>query len=594
MRHYTLCFALCLFGVLSSGPVLGQSSDVIPEPCILPPLILPQGINQKPLDTVPGNWTAEYEQLFASTLLQGNPTTEKFAPAMFFPSSTSTNPTFDTSGIFWFYTYAVANNTNAFPISVTFEIYDSAGVLLTTPGITRTINPNGFFMVPCSALIASPTRTGMVRMFSSDPFVGATIHRTYGINNNTEPHPDDPGATSMQQAQVEPTDDATTLMWVTPVSTISSVGFFNGNLPFFSVINPSATQPANLTIVMSTTGGVTIGPYAVTLPPRGAHFDMTLWNALLPVYNAAIPYDDNVRIAVFSDRPVIGEGMMVDNYGPGMTPNGHFRMGSTMMANQVASALVNSELTTSPNPVSIDTQMVIWNAATVDIGPVNIDYIDQAGTVLATAVNNPFPSGTVLRIGPGSPGYPAGIFAGWVRIRSCLPGLVGWTMRPIEGPEGGWQRVYGESMHGNNGAEPGNGFTEMSTGINFTRKTGPFTIASTGAWPGFTLFQNDSVPNSNTNNITFFDQAGFDRTFYVPFNFAGLRFANSSFTYEDGVNTRVSLGFQTPLNVMVDVTTGFIKGITTIGGILYDPELQFEYPFLEPYAGPEDVVPVYQ
>jgi hypothetical protein len=292
---------------------------------------------------------------------------------------------------------------------------------------------------------------------------------------------------------------------------------------------------------------------------------------------------------------------MFDFYGPGLVPFERFRMGSVMMASQPSAVLYNPELTyTGPPPVH--TLMGIANVTTQDIGPVTIEYHDRRTNAVVTDVLPNFPPGATQRIAPGEPGivnYPVGAFDRPVRIRACRPGLVGWTMREVE-PSGlaalqQFRKVYGEALDGASGSEPGASFAVTTLGGPFRRKVAPLDrcgsiFDSPPWWPSYTAFTQFSVANVGPYFYRFFNPGGGEVTAFAGQPFAGLRWGDGSFTFEDGPTNRLcSPPFVIETSGRVDHTAGSVRGIDVIGDPLWEWNLGFPPPV---YGGPGDVVPV--
>ena len=84
-------------------------------------------------------------------------------------------------------------------------------------------------------------------------------------------------------------------------------------------------------------------------------------------------------------------------------------------------------------------------------------------------------------------------------------------------------------------------------------------------WPGYTNYVNDSVSNIGRYAYRFYSPAGAS---FGSVGFGGLRYANTSFTYEDEL---VTTPFDPALvSGRVDHSNGTIKGIGAIGDPLVE------------------------
>ncbi len=587
------------------------------------PAPVPQPICPITLDPVPSGVTqdfgdqfateADYRWIHSSEDLQGRLAYEKWAWGFYQPS-----------GLFASFRTAVVIN-NPDPVNtatVTIEYRNTAGAIVgTTPNVT--IGPDAFYSEQ-----ASPLRFGggfgSIRVFTSTadsaPFLGATLHHSFTWNGrldnepNTPPDAHHPGLASMQQLQE--IQAGGTQLFLGPLPTTSTAAathtFLLGNLPTFQVINPNNAVNNVTVFMLGALTGLTIGPFNVAIPPFGSFIDQNLLNLLYNpatnVYALGLAYHDDWLVGVTSTSglPILGEGLMLDFYGPGLVPFDRFRMVSVQMQNSPALTLYNPELTyTTTSPPPVHTMMGIANVTGTDIGPVTIQYFNRTTNAVATDTLATFPPGATQRIAPGEPNifnYPTGVWDWAVRIRACKPGLIGWAAREVEPAGGGFQqfrKAYGESLDGANGSEPGNSFTifDPVLGLNLRRKVSPLDRCGYPSdfpawWPSYTTFTNFSVSNVGNYFYRFFDRGGNEDTLFGPQPFAGVRFGDVSFTYEDGPTNRLCSPFF-PLtreqSGRVDHSTGSVRGIDAVGDPLYEWGLGF--PNVPIYHGPGDVVP---
>lgn len=581
-RDRSLAVALALALGLAGGLPGARAQVVQPvDPvCVAIQDPMPSGVTDRPaaeLDTWP-----DYNFVHSSTHLQGKPALEKHASGLLWnPPSPA-----ELSG---FRSVVVVTNPNpAAGLTANVEFYDEGGVLVALVPVS--LPPEGFTTVAASPLAGgSPAGRGSARVVSTNgtELVGETIHHTLSVDLSafggpvvTDPDPFNPGATSLQQLQVRQTGKTALYLGPFPVSDQSPLDFLNGNAPFLWVMNPNPV-PATVSVALLSRLGINLGTVTVTLQPFATYLELRLWNLLWgPYLSGAINYDDDFLVVATADQPIVGEAVMTDLFGNGSGPGDHlrlgdrFRMGSAMLANTPALRVFNPELTYQPANLGIQTIMGILNAGTGDIGPVGIQYRDRNGVLLGTDTIGSLPRGAMARIGPGlpaSPNYPAGpVFDGWVRITGCFAGLAGWTMRTAgdepDAPPPPFKKVWGEELAGANGAEPGDGFAVTVGGQSWVRKVASIVrVDPSFYWPGYTTFLNHSVPNVGPYWYRFFTAAGANVTLTAGQPFAGLRFANTSFTFEDPqVDPSLVFG-ATNLSERVDHTTGRIQGIHVIG-----------------------------
>lgn len=537
----------------------------------------PTGSLGRPADTFTSD--GDYYWVHSSTHLQGRASTEKFAPGLFFNPSTPVELSGFRSAV------AVNNPSPTATATVTIQFLDQGGLPLGPPNVV-VLGPDATWAKGAIELATYGNGRGSAQITSDEPIVGVTIHHTpYTIifgSMISDPDYVEPynGAVSLQQLQQA--QDANTKLWWGPVpeSNMMPIDSLNGVLPFFWVMNPNPVSNT-ISISISSRGGAVLTSPPVILPPYGNHLEMGLWNALVLSYaSGSTTIDDDWRITVTSTSglPLIGEGVMTDFFGDGGANNlvvgTKFRMTSSMMANTKSQIPVNPELTYETVGPTVETMVGVWNASTSNIGPLRVRYYNRNGVLLGTDTVTTFGRGAVLRIGPGlvgSPNYPApGVFDGWLRIEACGPGLVGWTMREVEGP--GFNKTYGEVLQGMNGTEPGPGLSVTVGGTNMTRKVAPF-VRTDGSfwWPGYMNFVNNSVGNVGAYYYRFFDLGGADITRYAGQPFVGVPWGNTSFTYEDAW---VTTFFALNGSARVDHTRGRIEGIEVLG----DPMIEYGIP----------------
>lgn len=557
--------------VMTTGAVMAQVTPACPVP-IAP---APTGSSFRPADAF--NSEQDYKWMHSSTNLQGYAAKEKFAACLFY------NPTDDdiSRQLGRFRSALVLNNPSpTATATVRVELRDRNGVLLTTLPVT--LAPNATWTSGVPQLQTLGRGIGSARILSSEPIVGSTLHYAgsvvVGSTTVTDPHPLRPGLNSMQQLQVSQSAGRNLYAGPMPLSTTTGFDFLNRNLPFYCALNTTPT-PTTVTAFKGTSGGIALPTITAALPGYGLFVDVSLWQAVEPTYLAGGAFDDNGWAYLSSSAsPLVGDHFMVDVFG-GATLGSKFRMGSAMMANSPALIVQNAELTQQTGPASprVDTLMGALNASFVDIGPVTVTYRNRNGGVAGTNTVASLLPGQSLRLTPGTPGFPASpFFDGTVEIRACKSGLVGWSMREITRiGVNHFEKAYGEELTGANGLEPGKAIAVVQSGAAVNRKVAPIARVSTSlAWPSYTNFSNNSVGNVGRYWFRFYNLNGTDTTNYTPQPFAGLRWGDTSFTYQDGANSLVLAGPDRNVSGRVDVTTGSVIGITAIG----DPMVEWQIP----------------
>lgn len=580
MRTILHTAVLCLV----AGSAFAQTAA-----CPVPVQPIPSGVTARPnVDYSNHSTRLDSMWMHSSTNLQGHATKEKFAPCLFY------NPTEKDikAQLGGFQSALVINNPSpTLSTTVTVELRDRNGTLV-PPLLNQTLGPNGSWTFAASQLQGAANGVGSARVTATNPIVGASLHYVdsvlIGGTAITDPDVLSPGEGTMQQLQAGQAVGTSLYAGPMPLSNSSNFDFLNGNLPFYCAMNTTPT-PTNITAYKGTSGGLSFATITATLPGYGQFIDMSLWNGMEPIYlNGALPaYDDNAWAFVASDRgPLVGEVYLADffAYGspasPGMSLGKKFRVGSAMMANTPSYGVTSAEVTQEtvvPLPRT-DTMIGVLNASTVDIGPVTVTYRNRNGGVVGTNTVASLLPGQTLRLTPGTPGFPASpFFDGWADIRACKPGLIGWTMREItKNGNNHFEKAYGEELAGANGREPGAAIPVVEQGIAVNRKVAPIARVSDWWWPSYTNFANNSVANVGNYWYRFFraTPTTIDVTNYIGQPYAGVRYGNTSFTYQDGLNPQVSLFGSLNVSGRVDVTTGTVIGVTAIG----DPLREWEIP----------------
>jgi hypothetical protein len=576
-----------LFSVLLAAPLAPAQAQF----CLAQVSPIPAGPAGRPAEAfnVPG----DYYWAHSGTHLQGTPATEKWAWAFYTPMG---------APFAGFRTAVIVDNPSATAaVTVRIEYRDTAGNPL-LPWNTVTIAPQCFYTEQATP-IATGNGFGSVRVVSTDghTFVGATEHHSYTFAGAVDPDFLSPGLASMQQLQVVQASATTLFGGPFPVTTVGAGGapldpyaFNVGNIPVFQVVNPNnAVNTLTVSLSSPQLGGV-FSVNTVTLPPFGSYLDMTLFNAVIPIYTTVPPPPLNIDVVATitsnDGLPILGEQLMLDFFDQFMTLLARFRMGSAELEHTPALTALNPELTFTVGGPPVHTLMAIANVTGQDIGPVGIQYISQGGAVIGNDSLATFPAGATQRIAPGEPGiigYPVGVWDFTVRITACLPGLIGWTMREVE-PDPNvlhFHKAYGETLMNTTGAEPGKSIRVTTLGQTLARKVSPIErIASTTSfpnwWPGYNAIANYSVANINNYWFRSFRRIGggacAETTSFAPQPFAGLPFSQASFTFKDGVAQPLALPpFPTEHMGTVDHQTGSVIGIDVIGDPLREWGLGF-------------------
>ncbi len=623
---------LCLtLGVVPSieAQVSGTTIGANPA-CLVPVDPVPSGTIDRPFAEVP---TAD-SYLHSSTHLQGRRATVKWAGGLMHRPAVST----------WFneMTSALVIN-NPHPTQATavlIDYFDHLGTLVGTTG-PWTIPAEGFHTEAATPLAGSRgVGSARITVQGEGPeIVGAVLWHLARLFDGAgfevldpDPNFDDPGpgAASMQQLQV--VQDATELVWgPLPVSSVSTIDFFNGAQPILNVVNPNnAPNRVRVELSIHTIGSGATAQLVwrvVDLPPFGSLTDVlgahltdlgtndtkALWNQLFQRYlafstgNQASDSDYTLRVISEDDLPILGDVVVTDIWGPvsksarnisvgglgGIEPEprpqdnlllgGRFRMASSMLAPTPTWRLLNPDLTFDYTPTNgvpdlRQTMMLVSNVGAADAGPVHIQYYDRDGNQLAAAsVPSLLPDQT-LRIQPGAHNYPSTTHNpfGWARITACLPGaeLVGWSLRevrPLDLLPAEYRKAFGELLVGNGGLEPGDSF---ASGDGDLRKVIPLArVWLNNPFPGDVTFGNFAGPQIGDYTWEFADGGGVDCSVGTVFN--TVPFGSTSSTHVDP-NEISGCGtpFAENLNGRVDHDSGTIEGIDIIG----DPLSEYDIP----------------
>ena len=590
-------------------PLAGATVQPIdPQPiCAIPVDPAPSGPNQAPPDkwadpTLFTNPTVsnDYHWMTASDHLQGAQALQKWGACIFYhPPLSATNPA-DLSD---FTTAVVVNNPSpTLTLTATITFRDPAGLVVAGTPFTVTLGPEQTFAQGAFQLDPSLGGPGIgsVEVKATEPIVGATIHhfgqiRLGGLGGQVYGDPDSfaPGDASLQQLQM--TQNFKVLYsGPFPATNSAAEDFLNGVLPLNCVLNPNST-PTTLTMTSVISPGTPLTSQTVTLPPFGMFLDTSVWALAEPFYlSNPGPFNlDILTAAASSDNPIVGDFLMVDVFGnsplSNLVPGGRLRMGSGMMQNSPALRLVNPEHTetgpfstpvTLPATPPVETMMSVANVTGADIGPINVQFFARTGGPPIATLNFPtLPAGAVQRITPATSTIPQN-FAGWARITSCHPGLIGWTMREVmkQSPSvAQFQKVYGEELDGANGAEPGKGFTVTTTDGTWIRKVAPILRAAGNNsipnwWPGYVNAANNTAANIGQYWHRFFTLPG---ALAGQQTFTGLRFANTSFTYVDPIVVNLLGG-----NANISGRFDRLQGTNAVGmEAIGDPMVEWGIPY---------------
>lgn len=600
---------------LASSPAGAQVHPLPPQQpipaCFFSSHTPPVGPNQAPPDLfadpalfhnpTPAH-SNDYHWIHSSVHLQGAGALQKWGACLFFnPDKEQTTP-IDMSD--WRSALIVNNPSRGHTVTATITYRDPQGNVL-GPVNTVTIPPEQTYVRGAIELRLFGRGIGSVEVNANHPIVGATLHHfnKLTLSNGRSVSNTSSGANSMQQLQMSQ-DVSILYSGPFPFSNSSAEDFLNGVLPVNCVLNPNPT-PTTLKVVSTN-----LPIQTVTLPPFGMHLDTSLWKLTETAYlNPLGLFNKDIITLVESDgNPILGDFLMVDVFGNGppanLVPAGSFRMGSGMMQNDPASRLINPEHTETgpfaqpppppqpslPKTPPVETMMSIANVSGSDVGPVTVEFFARAngGLPLATLSFPSLPSFAVQRITPATSLIPEN-FAGWARITACGPGLIGWTMRevmqqtvPFTTPQ--FREVYGEELEGANGGEPGQGIPVQLGGQPWISKVAPLLRAGNDNdpfnwWPGYVNGVNSGTANLGSYWHRFFT---LDTGMLVgQQNFAGLSFANSSFTYVDPI---VTVTANTNVSGRFDATVIGASGMEAIGDPLVEWGIKlFLGPDVEPF-----------
>ncbi len=537
----------------------------------------------------------DYHWTHSSMQLQGAPALQKWGACVFFNPDKEHTGNIDMSD--W-RSAVVVNNPGPNPVTATITYRDPDGLVLNW--FQKMLAPEATFVKGAIELRWYGKGIGSVEVTADGPIVGATLHHFAEMTFAGGLMVQDrdflmPGANSMQQLQMSQDLAKALYSGPFPISSTSRIDFLNGVLPLNCVLNPNPT-PATIKVSSVVAPGTLISAKTVTLAPFGMYLDTSVWDFAEPLYlnNTAGLNLDVISTVTTDDGPILGDFLMIDVFanGPASTlePNKRFRMGSGMMQNSPAQALVNPEhvetgplaIPLSPVPLPatppVSTMMGIANVSTSDVGPVKVRIYNSLGAVVASLTLPSLPPGAVRRIHPGTLATPQN-FAGWASITACQPGLIGWTMREVweQNPHvDQFHKVFGEELDGANGAEPGTGFSVTTGGQTWLRKVAPLLRAGRGNppwWPSYVNTVNTDYFNIGSYRYQFFDLPG-TQSWQQTFN--GLQLWKSSFTYVDPIV--VNPGYVNVSGRFDDQPTGHqsghVRGMEAIG----DPLREWDIP----------------
>lgn len=557
----------------------GRPTDVFADPALFPN---------------PTN-SHDYHWVHSGTHLQGTAATQKFAACAFY-DMTSSDAIPDLSG---FRTSVVVDNPN--PVgtaNVVLTFRDAAGVTFATRFVS--IPAEGFYLA--GADIFSPALGGpgfgSIEVQSDLPVVGATIHhlRSGAILIGGIPANDPdiipftlgqrPGEGSMQQLQIS--QNATQLIGGPYVFTNTAPeDFLNGLLPFNCILNASP-NPTTVTVASFLAGGTPLSTVVAPLPGFGLFLDTALWAAAEPFYMSGpgpFSLDAMTLVTATAGASLVGETLHTDFFSNGGPSNlllgGRFRMASTIMPITTACQLVNPEVIRTdltPTP-PVATYMLVANGSTNPVTVTTEFFGRDGGPPLVR--NDAVPALGVVRITPSTGVFPAGAFAGWARLRSSAPGIVGWTAREINQQQPApspnhFRKAYGEVLAGGNRNEPGRGFGVVLANQTLIREVAPLNRAGNDLstlpfWPGYAIADNTTAANIGPYFWRWFNPAGGN---VGTAAFPGLQFARTSFTYVDPM---VFVTQDLEVSGRFDRTQGAnIEGIDVIG----DPLQEWNIPGL--------------
>ena len=617
---------LCLFILATQSYVSGQS-------CPIPPIPNPSGTSASFQELKVGGGIGFPSDMTCSTLLQGNPTSRKFAASAFFL------PDFTDAGIqaslpaefVNMRTAVIVNNPDPNnSVTVTIEYHDYLG---SSPGQnTVVIAPSGTYTEQACPL-AGTWGSARVTVVGSGTIVGSTVHHgpDLGVNFG-DPFPvaiapqiEALGVTCAQQLQA---NQGKSNVWFGPFPIADSYPeeVLNGVIPGFVIRNTSVSDIDATVHVLELKQGqpAVINSSVQTIAKNGTYFSTQIWNDAIQEYNSGSVDDRFIFVVVntqysnlpgpgtpgFTDPPsVVGEAFMADTYGDFMESGAALRMSSMMMSHDRTDTLYNPDFTFTPadpinNLESVVTVMGIQNITNKNRGNLTVEYRDRDGVVVGVDTINLTPRRSVL-IGPGlpdSPNYPTGnVDSGSVRAFACQKGIIGWTMRhSVIRPQELIRETWGEALEGATGSEPGGGeiyslpnddeiYAELDIDPNVESVLVLRRVASlqrvtdlNPEFPSYLQYANLDTANTGEHFLRIFRLNGADVTDYAPSQgsqqpFPGLESGNTQFTYLDQYYG--SSGAQT-VSAYVDCLdlTSRIRGISVLGGHVDTWQLDFENP----------------
>ena len=575
MKRYYF-YVLCLVIALSDSPLFSQ--------ICLPGQPFPLGVTDRPLETLD---LAEYLEASGCVPLQGARSKVKYAPVMF---STQMG------GVANFETMLFVHNPDSnSPLSVEIDLFDSMGNLVNTESPV-TIQPNGNVRRSLFQLQSADVY-GMVRVRTLPDsqvktFVGVTVYSADAIANpyvGSEPpiELDEPMA-SVQPLQTLQRKTGRLSMGPFSIRLDSNKDVFNGNFTLINIVNPNQA-PLNLTAVIeSSNGGAPQVVALPSIPPNGGFQFFDVWLRAINNYLNFLPGEEvTVTFVTPNGLPYVAESLIFDYLADGpsplhLIPGRRARMTSIMPAYSIPQYLVCPEMTEVEN-INHGTVVSLTNISSVPATQVRAWYYNENGGLIGRDLIGNLNRLDVAQIGrncPDSPNYPLNVFRGWIRITKCSGSLIGYSNRFNESPLSN-QKMWGEVLHGNAGAEHSRGWLE--NGRRNIIAPLVFECDEGLTESNYMVFVNDNVSNIGNWEIDVFSNFGF---LDGSVSFSGLRSFNTAGSYFDNF---VSVSSAQPHAAFVRNDTGFVRGNNVIGGELV-PKVRFGEGS-GTYKGPGDTVP---
>ncbi|MCA8972751.1 MAG: hypothetical protein KDC95_23395 [Planctomycetes bacterium] len=479
----------------------------------------------------------EYSGVAMGAHLQGHPADTKYAmilgdlnPTIVPGPNPPAPPQIDCAS------HVVINNPYERPITVFLEARNPNGAVVASTFLN--IDPLGLREWTTTSL--QQFGYGMVRMTTldeEDATVGAVATGASRFMNPNAPNLVHRGdMRSWQQLQAR---QGNTRVHIGPFPFVRGTvrDEINGSYGLGFVMNPNST-PNDVRIDVSIDGSY-LAPRFATIAAYGSLLIDDVWQSQIANYNSPVlNFGAIVTVTSVSQTPLplIAEGYHFDctDIQGGTSPSGGVpRLASFMGAIEPASLLTGSEVTEWTNGMLVNSTLLVANVSGSST-TVTIAYRDAQGSVIAT-ISQPLGARQTTFVGRGlTPTVPnVDLWRHTATIRTSNGAkIIGWSMRAATSTENEARPIWGESLLGANGIEPGIGFFDPTVVVEPYKSVACWTPNRVaGSDPGYVTFlQETPFATSNWYLFRYYRQDGNPNGFGA---FSNLPQNYVSFTFED-------------------------------------------------------------